>query len=383
MRFINLIRNFLTIIKNKNYNIRYKFIKKRKIETISELPSFNEISNNVLDYVDSLKANDGYYFSRSSKKVSIYSNVYALLLHQLIDKNCDIEIIDKIYNLQLSDGLFYDKNCLNSFYVSGEGWGARHFLPHVLPIFVSFPKKLKYDFNFLNRFDSKEKVDLFFDNLNYEKIWAESNIIMNYCSIVQYVRDFKNIHKFDDILKYFEEKLKDNIIPELGAWFKRKKEFSKQEKYETIRGAYHIYLIFEYDRLDFKYKNEVIDLILSLQNKNGGFDFNSNSSACMDIDAVDPLIRFSLDNSYRKKEVEKCLLKFVSHALANQRKDKGFCFELFKSFNYGHSSLCSKKGESNLFATWFRYLSLLEIYEYFNVIKIRTKDVPGYQCLLK
>ena len=101
------------------------------------------------------------------------------------------------------------------------------------------------------------------------------------------------------------------------------------------------------------------------QNARGGFGWgvhNSkdpwNSSACEDIDSIDPLARLSTQTGYRRQEVIAALERALPWVLSNQNEDGGFVFMRASSFCYGHDLMCSGPDESAMFPTWFRTLSL-------------------------
>ena len=88
---------------------------------------------------------------------------------------------------------------------------------------------------------------------------------------------------------------------------------------------------------------------------------------------------------YRKQDIKDALLKAVPWILYNQSVDGGFVFRRDEKLNYGHPFTSSIKNESNLFATWFRLLSLAYISKvlpdepFFEGRKINFIKVPGYQ----
>jgi len=83
------------------------------------------------------------------------------------------------------------------------------------------------------------------------------------------------------------------------------------------------------------------------------------SSACEDIDSIDPLARMMSLFSYRKNEIQNALRSAVPHVLDRQNDDGGFVWiKGGDKFEYGHPLLASGKGVSAMFPTWFRTLSL-------------------------
>ena len=156
--------------------------------------------------------------------------------------------------------------------------------------------------------------------------------------------------------------------------------------YETIRGAYHIYPILLYDKVEIPGFEKVIPYLIKAQNSQGGFDKNINSSACDDIDAIDPLIRSSIiSNESRKFKIRFAINRAKKNVLYNRNEDGGFVFDRKSAFKYGDAEqLFSKKNESNLFGTWFRLLSLILIDEYNRKPqKSKLLWLPGYELSIR
>ena len=132
--------------------------------------------------------------------------------------------------------------------------------------------------------------------------------------------------------------------------------------------------------------NKIIDNVLRTQNIIGGYGFYLNSSACEDIDSIDILLRLSLNTNYRKKEIKKSLNKFLNSSLVNFNEDGGWVFRRNESLKIIHSQMISRKGESNLFYTWFRLLSFSYASIYSEERKFRfnfnlLKNKIGHQFL--
>ena len=93
----------------------------------------------------------------------------------------------------------------------------------------------------------------------------------------------------------------------------------------------------------------------------GGFGYKLNSSACEDIDSIDPLVRLSLTTDYRKEDIHKALEKALNWVLANFNPDGGWVFRRGEGFRYEHDLMWAHNHQSSMFPTWFRSLSLAYI----------------------
>lgn len=175
--------------------------------------------------------------------------------------------------------------------------------------------------------------------------------------------------------------LEKNINPDTGMWGDLPTD-SPYHVSQVIQGAYHIYPLFFYDQKDVPFKEKAIDLLLSTQNTLGGFGVTLNSSACEDIDSIDPLIRFSRITNYRRKDIDLALKRAFPWVLANINNDGGFVFRRNEPFCYGHEEMYSGYNESNMFATWFRTLCLAYLVKHFEVSnQFKIQNVPGLEYI--
>ena len=373
----------------------YKYMFQYNYINISELKKrlchndyescFKKTKDKLENYLSTfLRENcEGKFKLSTEGKRDIYSSCYYIMSCSLLDfkisKDRCNEIMEFIYKRQDRDGLFYDENLINYAYIKEDGWGARHLMPHLIILYERLNRKPLYNFEYLSAYHKYENMMNLINSLNWNNAWSASNFVMNIGVMLQYERDFMNVSDANDGIKAIQEWLLENIRTDSGMWYKGNIN-SKVSKYEMIRGAYHLYPILFYDDIDIPYKEKAIDIILSLQNKYGGFDFRINSSACEDIDAIEPLIRLSiLTNGYRKEEVRKALEKALVWCVHNQMEDGGFVFRKGEKFNYGHENMASGINESNMFATWFRTLCVCYIYDFLTETRGRYVRVPGYE----
>ena len=133
-----------------------------------------------------------------------------------------------------------------------------------------------------------------------------------------------------------------------------------------VQFSYHLFPMFYYDGWENPYKEKVIDHVLKTQNRLGGYGVALNTSACEDIDSIELLVRLSKQTDYRKADVEISIKRALPWVLSNMNKDGGYYFRKNQGFFYGHEQMSSGENESNMFATWFRTLSLAYVWKYFN-----------------
>lgn len=346
--------------------------------------TYQKVKRNVKNYLCDLLS-DGRigYFSKSADTETVYSYVYFVMLSGLLDihleKDLRKQITEKIKCTQYPDGLFYDSAVLNYQYLSGDGWGARHFVPHGIIALERLQEKPDYELNFLKPFMDYEGMRSVMEALDWRHVWGTSNFVMNIGVCMQYTRDFMKQDCYNDSIKAIQDWLCSNVRGDNGMWY-RGETINKKISYEIIRGAYHLYPLLIYDGMDFPYKERAIDLLLQMQNPFGGFDFRKNSGACEDIDAIEPLIRLGIAcKGYRENDIQNVIRRAFFWVAQNQMEDGGFVYRKGERFWYGHKNMSSGVNESNLFATWFRYLSIEYMYEYLTEKESFFIRVPGYE----
>ncbi len=354
-------------------------ITKEEFETIyrSYVKQTKNYLNNIAD------DNRIGFFCKSAKKESIYAYVYWIMTASLleIDVKDDIlrKIVNKLETCQKKDGLCWDENIINLEYLNGDGWGARHFMPQYFVAIERLKMDLKYPLNYIEPFYQKEILKSFLDSLDWSMPWQSSNVVMNIGVVMFFERRYSESSNAGAAIEVLQKWLLDNIRPDCGMWGVGDIN-SISFKYELIRGAYHMYSFLIYDNIDIPYREKAIDIILECQNKFGGYDFRTNSSACEDIDAIEPLIRLSLlTPNYRVDEIKESIARSLQWVIQNQMKDGGCVFRLGEKFNYGSTNMESSVNESNLFATWFRTLSICYMYDFFTENNRRYVDIPGYE----
>ena len=338
--------------------------------------------NNVKKYIANIEKNCRIgFFSQSSQNTDMYSYIYYIMTAGLIgyDISCNKAEISKIIeDYQREDGLCYDDNLLSYNFLNGDGWGARHFMPHYFIALERLKMPLKHKLRYLDAY-REMNLEKLIDNLDWQNPWKASNFIMNVSISLMYERKCSGDEKTSVAIKKIQKWLLDNIREDSGMWGCGNIN-NKEFRYLMIRGAYHLMPILMYDNIDIPYRKRAIDIILNAQNKAGGFDSLLNSNACDDIDAIEPLIRLSLiERGYREKDIRRCLCKALRWVMSNQLSDGGSVFCLESPFCYGNSCMKSGKNESNWFGTWFRLLSVCYMYDYIFLKDRDYVDIPGME----
>jgi hypothetical protein len=338
-----------------------------------------------------LKANPygQYQYAPSSRFPLLYASVYASLIRHLYDDLSQLSFSEKrewinyIQRHQHEDGLFKDPAVANELAETADWWGWRHLTLHTVMALTALnalaPKRL----SFLAKFKDNEYVARWLNTRDWNGNVAKvSNEIQNHCALIQYARDYQNESWAVDAMDTFYDELDKLQNTETGSWGNN--IGSSALLAISVQAGYHIWLLYFYDKKNIRFAQKIIDCSLSTQNRMGGFGAFLSSSACEDIDSLDPLIRLSHMTSHRKPEIEIACERALPWILTNMNHDGGFVFRRNEPYMYGHENMFSGINESIMFPTWFRTLSLAYLSKILpesivGRFKWKFIDCPGYQ----
>lgn len=371
------------------YRVQNNILNKKDIKEIQKMQqgkvNLHIFKNkDILSYLNRCKINKyDYLFAVSCKSPTLYGSIYAYLILDLLSVNQKNKMWCEYFNnFQRTDGIFCQSELETPMFENGEHWGAHHLAAHLIIPYAKNQSKIPYEFEFLRKYKNEDNIIKMLEKLDFNHIWRSSNKIMNIGILLQYSRDFLGLD-YHNTINTMEEWLMNNINRETGMWHSFPIK-TKEDAYEAIRGAYHIYPLLLYDSRRIRYAEKIIDIILGTQNIWGGFSYTVKSSACADIDAIDLLIRMYSLSHYREAEVKTSLEKAYCWMLCNQGIDGGMMFSYGEEFQYGDCShLKSKSFESNMLGTWFRLLAILYIRELLFNENWITGSVPGYELSVR
>lgn len=332
----------------------------------------------ALNFIASQKLSGGqtgeYRYSSAVSRPTLYSSSYAVLTRSLycdLDSMAPEEKEDWIgyFNLhQDDDGLFRDP------VIYGRGWyegdplwcGRPHLTCHAVAAMACLGATARKPFAFLEPFYSADRLVKWLESRDWgEKVGWTGNEVMNVGVLLQYARDSHGSGKAGKAAEVLLEWLAGNHInPETGVWGDL--DISNPVwRSHAVQAAYHWWPLFFYDGYPVPFMEKAIDTLLLTQNPEGGFGWGVHnpqepykSSACEDIDSIDPLARMMKRTDYRKADIVRALERSAGWVLKNKTPDGGFVFMLDKPFEYGHSELYGEKNRGAMFPTWFRTLSL-------------------------
>jgi predicted O-methyltransferase YrrM len=231
----------------------------------------------------------------------------------------------------------------------------------------------------LDRFTARDAVSRWLAGMDWgDKVDFTSNAVQNAVACMQFARDFMGEACFatpiDEALQFLSKRCNKTT----GLW--GSPPTTPEVLSRQVQAAYHFWLLYLYDSVTIPHQNRAIAQVLKTQSGLGGYNpALSLSSACEDIDSIDPIVRFGLD-SIRTDSVAS-INRALPWVLYNFNSDGGAVFRRDAGFVYGHPLLSSGPNESSIFATWFRMLSLalMNTVQPIEKIKWTFLNAPGLQ----
>lgn len=388
---IEKLDDIITLIPSRKRQ-RFDFLIDKLIEEgVSSAITFDylKIKRETINYLTSLRISEHnieYKFSHSQKHGNLYASVYALLTLDLYDdvKNFSTERrnqwLDYLNSFQnYKDGLWYDKRLINEHFADSDWWGARHLSIHMFAAYTALGSRPKYPITYIKKYYDLVYMQKWLDDIDWQSYFDHENDIdnqlMNVGVALQYQRDY-----FDDTdaaisLEFLIEYLDGKQNSETGLWVKCDLNDPAQLS-RAVQFTYHILTLYFYENRQIKNNEKILQYALQTQNRLGGFGVSLNSSACEDIDSIELIVQLSKNSDEIPK---KALSRAFVWILSNKMNTGGFIFRQQQGFWYGHDILSSKLNEGNVFATWFRTLSLAKLSGIVLPSKFYKKHkAPGY-----
>ena len=392
---IDTVSGYLSYLSYKKFRLVRKILLRNSVEINQDL-GIENIRDLTLDYVKSMKMPliggnfCGYKHSKSSTKAVLYATLSALLVRHLygdIGKDID-EQLDYVQTFQCDDGLFRDSviNCKAAD--SEDCWGWTHLTLHAIMVFALYDKIILKKFNLIEAFNTRSDVISYLDKLDWgNRVAWTSNHVQNLMVMMQYSRDYQGLEKYDQVLSYFYDYLdqrQNNSTGLFGDAIETKVDLSM-----AVQAGYHFWSPYFYDGRRILLQEKIVDNLLLTQNNLGGFGYSLHSSACEDIDTLDPLFRLRkiIGKSNRDADIDCAFNKAFPAILNNLNGDGGWVFRRHEHLEIYHRQMYSKANESNMFYTWFRTLGLAYCLSGMNsppskfIYSWNFKRVPGHQFL--
>jgi len=363
---------------------------------LNEFTSIKSIRQHTLEYLNSMRVHKrgcfrGYRHSACGNKPVLYASLCALLvkhLYRVRDSSTDEEI-EYVLNFQGNDGIFRDP-VIACPQAEGmyHGWGWKHLTLHALMTLALYDMPARKEVVFHELYNSPDKFRKYLMSRDWTAQAASiGNELQNMGVMLQYSRDYQNSNLAESLMEIMYDEIDSRQDSQTG--FYGDHFHTLEQLLWGAMSSYHIWLLYFYDNRPISYSKQIIDSLLSLQNLMGGYGPSWNSSACEDIDIIDPLIRFMYGTDYRREEIKKSLKRAFPAVLRNMNADGGWVFRRQSSNLIIHPQMFSGKDESDMFYTWFRTLAFAYLSEALDDIprqfryEWQFKRAPGHQFPFK
>lgn len=332
----------------------------------------------TLAYIESMRLPGApygrYLYAAGMAGPVLYASTYAAMTRHLYGELDDLggrerrEWIGYLQAHQDDDGLFRDPAIYDQGWYAGdpEWCGRRHLSCHVITALLCLGTVAEKPQRWLDPFCAPGGIERWLEGRD----WATrpdfvGNEVMNVGTLLQYARDYQGHPQAGQTVERLLDWLSRHWLdPQTGVWggldLREPLNLSR-----AVQAAYHFWPLYFYDHRPIPYIQRAIDTVLRTQNPRGGFGWGVhnqqnpwNSSACEDIDSIDPLVRMMQQTDYRRDEILAALRRALPWVLSNQNEDGGFVFMRGVAFYYGHELMTSAADVSAMFPTWFRTLCL-------------------------
>lgn len=320
----------------------------------------------------------------------MYASVYACATDALLGETGRMQDVDKqdwisfLNGFQSDrDGLFRDQAVQINLFENSDWWGARHLTARLIIALSALGGLPTYPFRFLDPMRDKNRLRRYLqENLGDfdPAIMAGDNVsqAINFGVLLQYSRNFLNDKAEANAVALIQEWQLERINPENVLWSTVRFE-SAAGLSRTVQFAYHLFPILAYDGIALPHREALLQQVVQTQNELGVFGEFYNSSACEDIDSVEIIYCLTRQSMPLNNPLRILLTKARLWVLANQNDDGGSVFKRNEPFEYGYREMSSEKNERNMFATWFRTLSLAYLTNTLNMDSdFRFTRAPGY-----
>lgn len=308
----------------------------------------------------------GLFSSVPNGKYTLYGTCYTILTKYYFDQSFEpADNIKKfISDCQVPTGEFIGPE-LQSYDPSPDSNHNReHLLLHstnmALPVCIQFNIPVRYPLHFSHHFCDINYLDSWLRLRDFSNAWLEGNNLLFIGQLLVYLRDYEKYPGANHALDYWFNWLDNTIDPKTGLWGTN----GYCSPREAVYGGYHQLLVYYHENHSIVNPRGLVDNVLTLQHKDGGFHPRGNGGACEDVDCVDILVNMYKRVDYRRRDIRIALRRCLSHILSLQNADGGFPYNRDK--NQSHMNIPGTSAPPNLstaFATWFRVHTIALIKE--------------------
>src|SRR5262245_14772507 len=193
-------------------------------------------------------------------------------------------------------------------------------------------EKPRHRLAWLDKFTARGAVECWLAGMDWgENVDFTSNAVQNVVACMQFSRDFMGEACFAPPIDEALRLLLERCNKETGLW--GTPPTSPEKLSRQVQAAYHFWLLCMYDSVVVPSQNLAIRHVLKTQSRLGGYNPAAwLSSACEDIDSIDPIVRFGLNSA--RTECLASIHRALPWVLYNYNSDGGAVFRREAAFVY-------------------------------------------------
>lgn len=223
-----------------------------------------------------------------------------------------------------ADGMFYDPFFSEEDLVQkqrGVQYLQWQFAFFSLAALNALDAQPSHPLHFLDEFVQLQPVERWLAGQDWSDPWMVSNRIMFIVSFLIHEWECGRKPEYEEVVRRVFDWLDVNQNPATGFWDLG----GGASAHNLMAGAFHFYFFYFYLGRKVNFPQEIIDNTLALQHTDGLYSPRGGGGACLDLDAIDILVKFSLLVDYRAADIKSSLTRSFETILQNQNHDGGFC----------------------------------------------------------
>jgi hypothetical protein len=319
-------------------------------------------------FLNSLRAmEDGLFRSTIDGPPTLYGTCYAMfgLFYLGQQVPVDDRMRSRLANCQDPNTGWLIGPEFNGFTTPTNVMHSREFLElhstsAALPFFTEFGLPLPYPMTAAKRFCDPSYLADWIRTVDWRRAWFEGNRVMFVGQFLVYLRDVEKFAPAKRALEQWFDWLDRSVDLRTGLWGTNGFCDAK----EAVYGGYHQLLVYYHESHSLPNLRGMVDTVLSLQHRDGGFNPHGNAGACEDVDSVDILVNSYKRCDYRRADIRLALRRCLKHILGTQNDDGGFPYA--RGITQSHMGIPGTQANPNAsctFPTWFRIHTLALIAE--------------------
>ena len=299
------------------------------------VPTKAQLRYDPFDWLDQMTTGDEAvglcHFTPSSSYTTFLASCYGLFARNLfgmVETLSDGQRSEWIRYIsahqQEANGLFMDPLLQkDELPATGHNWeyATWEFTNFGLGALEILGERSRHPLFFVDEFLNTHPIVPWLESLNWRNPWLESNRVMYLCTFLFREWERTGDERYKSAIDGLFDWLDLNQDPRTGFWGTDQ----DRDMLNAMAGAYHFYFFYFYMGRKVNYVNQILDNTLALQEPDGLYDPRGGGGACLDLDAIDILVKFSYLTDYRAREIKGSLSRSFKAIVANQNEDGGFC----------------------------------------------------------